>query len=112
VQRWPTRDGTIYYTNYTDGRRDAASICGSAVAFAGIIWLKFKQLGYPEFDRDIDRAARWVLQNQFPSDHPDPNLRGAFLETWVKNEAGRTRIYVRDIATAFGLRFLAAYARV
>jgi hypothetical protein len=109
VQKWPTKDGAIYYTNYTDGRRDAGSICGSAVAFSGIIWLKFKQLGYSEFDRDIDRAARWVLANQFPADHPDPNLRGAFLETWTKVEGGRTRVYVRDIATAFGLRFLAGY---
>jgi hypothetical protein len=109
VQKWPTKDGTIYYSNYIDGRRDAGSICGSAVAFSGIIWLKFKKLGYSEFDRDIDRAARWVLANQFPADHPDPNLRGAFLETWTKVEDGRTHVYIRDIATAFGLRFLAAY---
>lgn len=110
VQRWPTKDGHIYYTNYADGRHDASSICGSAVAFAGIVWLKFRKMGYSEFNRDIDRAARWVVQNQFPPDHPDPNLRGAFLETWVKNEGGRARVYVRDIATAFGLRFLAEYS--
>jgi hypothetical protein len=109
VQKWPTKDGTIYYTNYTDGRRDAGSVCGSAVAFSGYVWLRLKQLGYAEFDRDIDRAARWVIANQWPVNHPDPNLRGAFFETWMKVEDGRTRLYVRDIATAFGLRFLAAY---
>jgi hypothetical protein len=111
VQKWPTKDGAIYYTNYTDGRRDAGSVCGSAVAFSGYIWLRLKQLGYHEFDRDIDRAARWVIANQWPTNHPDPNLRGAFFETWMKVENGRTRIYVRDIATAFSLRFLAAYLK-
>jgi hypothetical protein len=111
VQKWPTKDGTIYYTNYTDGRRDAGSICGSAVAFSGYIWLKLKQLGYTEFNSDIDRAARWVVANQWPTSHPDPNLRGAFFETWTKVEDGRTHVYVRDIATAFSLRFLAHYIR-
>ena len=32
-------DGTIYYKNYLDGRSNQNSVCGSAVAFAGIIWL-------------------------------------------------------------------------
>jgi hypothetical protein len=112
IQKWPTRDGIIYYTNRTDGSRDASSICGSAVAFAGIIWLQLRQMGYREFDDHIHRAARWLVNNQFPADHPDPNLRGAFLETWVKNEHGHTHIFVRDIATAFGLRFLAAYGEM
>ncbi len=109
VQKWPTATGAIYYTNRTDGSRDASSICGSAVAFSGYIWLKMSQLGYKEFDNDIHRAARWLVRTQFPEQHPDPNLRGAFLETWAKPASNANTIFVRDIATAFGLRFLSKY---
>ncbi len=109
VQKWPTKEGVIYYINRTDGSRDASSICGSAVAFSGYIWLKMNQLGYSEFDKDIHRAARWLVRTQLPVTHPDINLRGAYLETWVKPDKNATAIFTRDIATAFGLRFLANY---
>ena len=109
VQQWQQRDGRIYYRNRPDGSFDKNSICGSAAAFAGILWLELQQLGYAEFDRNIERSLNFVLRNQFPADHPDPNLRGAFLETWSKTHRGEARIFVRDIATSFGLRFLAKY---
>ncbi|MEL7117833.1 MAG: hypothetical protein AAFO07_00270 [Bacteroidota bacterium] len=109
VQKWQRRDGRIYYRNRPDGTYDSNSICGSAVAFAGILWLEFQQLGYDEFDKSIERSLAFVLNNQFPADHPDPNLRGAFLETWSKTHEGEARIFVRDIATSFGLRFLSKY---
>lgn len=109
AQSWMTKEGIIYYTNYTDGRREVGSICGSAVAFAGLLWLKCRQLGETDFDEYIHRAARWLVQHQFPANHPDPNLQGLFLETWQKHQNNQTRLFVRDIATAFALRFLAAY---
>lgn len=109
VQQWQQRDGRIYYRNRPDGSYENNSICGSAVAFAGILWLELQQLGYDEFDRNISRSLSFILNNQFPIDHPDPNLRGAFLETWSKTKEGQARIFMRDIATSFGLRFLSKY---
>jgi len=107
--RWQQKNGHIYYTNRLDGSYDPSSVCGSATAFAAIIWLKLIQLGYSEFVPGVNRAASWIVANQFPENHPDPNLRGAFLETWSKWQDGQLRVYVRDIATSFSLRFLAAY---
>ncbi len=106
---WQRKDGVIYYRNYTDpDRMNRSSICGSAVSFAGILWLKLRQHGYEkEFEAPIEEAAHWVMQNRFAADHPDPNLRGAFLETRRRTQDGRTLVRVRDIATSFGLRFLA-----
>ncbi|MEM1321154.1 MAG: beta-L-arabinofuranosidase domain-containing protein [Bacteroidota bacterium] len=109
VQLWQQKDGRMYYTNRPDGTFDKSSICGSAAAFAGIIWLHLKAQGYDEFDESIERALAFVLNNQFPTDHPDPNLRGAFLETWSKTKDGEAWLRVRDVATAFGLRFLVQY---
>lgn len=111
VQAWQRKDGRIYYTNRPDGTYDRRSICGSAVAFAGLIWLQLQAHGYNEFDQNIERSVQFILNNQFPADHPDPNLRGAFLETWSKTVDGKAWLRVRDIATAFGLRFLCAYYR-
>ena len=111
VVDWQKKDGVIYYRNYTDPKRmNRSSICGSAVSFAGILWLKLREHGYKEeFEKPIQEAARWVMQNRFAADHPDPNLRGAFLETRRRHKNDRTLIRVRDIATSFGLRFLALY---
>ncbi|MEM1214437.1 MAG: beta-L-arabinofuranosidase domain-containing protein [Bacteroidota bacterium] len=109
VQKWQRKDGRMYYTNRPDGSFDKASICGSAVAFAGLLWLELQALGYDEFDQNIERSLAFVLNNQFPVDHPDPNLRGAFLETWSKTVDGEAWLRVRDVATSFGLRFLVRY---
>jgi beta-glucuronidase len=106
-------DGAIFYDNNIDAntgiRARERSLTGSAVAFAGLIWLRLRDHGFEEFTPNIERSLRWLLANRYPTNHPDPNLRGGFLETWVKNDDGATRIQVRDIATAFALRFLAAY---
>jgi beta-glucuronidase len=106
-------DGAIFYDNtlLPDGtfRIRERSLTGSAVAFAGLVWLRLRDHGHDEFAPHVERSLAWLLANRYPADHPDPNLRGSFLETWVKQDDAGTRIQVRDIATAFALRFLAAY---
>jgi rhamnogalacturonyl hydrolase YesR len=105
-------DGTIFYQNFLDGRRNRDSICGSAVSFAGILWLRLMQYGVGEEFRDnLERSVNWVLQNRFSIDHPDPNLAGAFLETRTRRREGKVWMTMRDIATSFGLRFLSEYYR-
>jgi len=108
---WQSGDGRIYYENYLDGTVDEDSISGSAVAFAGMLWMDLRARGVDAFDDRIDRSADWLLKNQFATDHPDPSLRGAFLETRVRYDDGHVWMRNRDIATAFALRFLARYYR-
>lgn len=104
-------DGSILYDNFLDGRSREGSWSGSAVAFSGIVWLRLENLRPGSGLRPhIERSARWLLRNQFPADHPDPNLRGGFLETRLRSSADGARIEYRDISTAFALRFLAAYS--
>lgn len=102
-------DGTIYYTNYLDGKINKNSICGSAVSFAGIMWLRLKELGFDEFDLNVEKSLNWILKNRFSFDHPDKNLAGSFFETRVRSKKGKMWVTVRDIATSFGLRFLTQY---
>lgn len=110
VQKWQQKQGHIYYSNRTDESYDASSVCGSATAFAGLLWLRLWQEGYGEFKPCAEKALQWVLANQLPANHPDPNLRGAVWESWRKWSAdGRMQLYVRDVATAFSLRLLAAW---
>jgi hypothetical protein len=104
---YQNRHGVIAYSLNVDGSSRPDSITGSATSFAGMLWLRLRAHGVEGFDDAIDRSLAWTLANRFPLDHPDPNLRGAFLETRVRTVDGVTRIAVRDIATAFGLRFLA-----
>jgi hypothetical protein len=102
--------GTIFYQNFLDGTRNENSITGSAIAFAGIIWLRLLEHGVgDEFLQNIDRSINWMLNNQFAYDHPDENLRGAILNTRVRNRFGKVWIVNRDIGTSFGLRFMAKY---
>lgn len=105
------KHGVIYYRNYADGRHNPKSLCGSALSFAGLLWLELRELGHDEFTEPIEKAREWVLNNRFATDHPDPNLGGAFLETRRYERAEGNKIYVRDIATAFGLRFLTELAK-
>lgn len=108
MARVQDRRGVIFYDLNENGAWTASSMTGSAVSFAGILWLRLKWYGVgAPFADNLTRAQDWVLANQFALDHPDPNLRGALLETRVRTVYGRVRILVRDIATAFGLRFLA-----
>lgn len=104
------KDGTIYYVNYTDGKpSDKGSICGSAVAFAGILWIRLAGYGYDEFVPSYERSIQWILKNRYANDHPDPNLRGAVVNTRMRSKNGKVWLTHRDVGTSFGLRFLAAY---
>jgi len=105
-----TKEGTIFYDNYTNGREpDKGSATGSSVAFAGIVWLKLAGYGYKEFDANIEKSAEWILKNRYAQDHPDPNLRGAVLETRTRFRKGKIWLTNRDIGTSFALRFLVDY---
>lgn len=103
-------DGTIYYVNYTDGKpSDKGSICGSAVAFAGIVWIRLAEYGYPEFIPSYEKSVQWLLKNRYDINHPDPNLRGAIVNTRYRSKKGKVWLTHRDVGTSFGLRFLSAY---
>jgi len=103
-------DGTIYYKNYLNGKSNPDSPCGSAVSFAGIIWLRLMQYGVgDEFEENMERSLDWVLNNRFSPDHPDKNLAGAFFEYRARRKNDKMWITMRDIATSFGLRFLSDY---
>lgn len=109
-QKAQTGDGTIYYKNYIDGRRNENSITGSAVAFAGILWIRLVNYGVGEtFKENIEKSAQWILKNRYSVNHPDPNLRGAVIETRTRHRKGKLWITQRDIGTSFGLRFLSKY---
>jgi uncharacterized protein YyaL (SSP411 family) len=108
--RFQKKDGAFYYRNYLDGSADRRSISGSTTSFAGIVWLRLIQHGVgDEFKQNVDRSLRWVLANRFAKDHPDRNLAGAFLELRSKSKRGTVTISNRDLATPFGIRFLADY---
>jgi uncharacterized protein YyaL (SSP411 family) len=105
-------DGTIYYKNYLDGRSNQNSVCGSAVAFAGIIWLRLSQYVYEdEFKGNIQKSLDWLLKNRFSQDHPDKNLAGATINIRTRRKKGKIWMTNRDIGTSFALRFLADYYR-
>ncbi len=105
-------DGTIYYVNFLDGSYNSNSLCGSGVSFAGILWLRLLQYGVgDEYIENIERSLEWVLNNRYATDHPDPNLAGAFVETRMRHIYGGLWYTMRDLGTSFGLRFLADYYR-
>jgi len=101
--------GTIYYKNFVDGTRDRSSVCGSAVAFSGILWLRLREHGVTGFDDDIELSLDWILKNRYAKDHPDPNRAGAVINTRLRHKKGKLWITQRDVGTTFGVRFLAAY---
>jgi len=106
-------DGTIFYVNYTDGKpSDKGSVCGSAVAFAGILWIRLAEYGYDEFIPAYERSIQWILKNRYSINHPDPNLRGAVVNTRFRSKKGNIWLTHRDVGTSFGLRFLAAYYKL
>jgi rhamnogalacturonyl hydrolase YesR len=108
MARVQDRRGAIYYDLQQDGTWSQASLTGSAVAFAAMLWMRLRAHGVgDEFTPNIDRALAWVMANRFAEDHPDASVRGAILETRLRTVDGRVRVLMRDIATAFGLRFLA-----
>ncbi len=110
VQR---KDGTIYYTNYLDGKANENSVSGSTVAFAGIVWLRLLRQGAgEEFRKNIQRSLTWTLVNRYRRDHPDANLAGGFIELRTRRKDGRLWITHRDVGTSFSIRFLTDYYRM
>ncbi len=102
--------GVIYYKNYLDGRADHGSICGSSVSFMGMLMIRLIDYGVgAAFKERVELCADWVLKNRFFSDHSDPNLRGAFMNIRLRFRKGKHWMVNRDVGTAMGLRFLAAY---
>ena len=101
--------GTIYYQNFLDGTRDRSSICGSAVAFSGILWLRLREHGVQGLDENIELSLEWILKNRFATDHSDPNLAGAVINTRLRHRKGKLWYTNRDIGSSFGVRFLASY---
>jgi hypothetical protein len=102
-------DGTIYYKNYLNGEVDRGSICGSSVAFTGLLMLRLQELGIKDYTEKIKLCAKWLIRNQYRPDHPDPNLAGAILNTRIRHRKGKNWMVNRDVGTAFGLRFLSRY---
>ena len=105
-------DGTMFYDNYINGRpSDKGSVCGSEVALAGILWMRLAGYGFEEFVPHYERSAEWLVKNRFATDHPDPNLRGAVVNTRMRFRKGEMWMTQRDVGTSFGLRFLSIYYR-
>jgi hypothetical protein len=98
-------DGAFDYVQNISGRGGSMSPTGSATAFAGILWLGLRAEGHKEFDAQIHTAARWLITNRFPANHPDPNLRGQVLERRIKGGG----ILQRDLGNLFAARFLSQY---
>lgn len=100
-------DGAFDYSQNVSGKSGSMSPTGSATAFAGILWLGLRAEGYQEFDPHIHAAARWLIANRYPANHPDPNLRGLVVERRIKGDS----IVQRDLGSFFAARFLAQYAQ-
>lgn len=111
--KFQNKDGSLFYVNYLNGKKNQNSICGSAVSFAGLLWLKLIEAGVgDEFKVNVERSLQFVLKNRFSIDHPDKNLAGGFFETRVRSKKNKIWFVAReDIATTFGLRFLSDYYR-
>ncbi len=104
------KDGTIFYENYLDGKFRENSLTGSAVSFAGILWMRLDALGDgTEFRPNIERSITWVLASQFSPTHPDRNLAGGFIDSRTRSKNGQIWLTQRDVGTSFALRFLTSY---
>lgn len=109
-QKAQQKDGTIYYKNYLNGSFDNNSIAGSAVAFAGLLWIKMVEYGHGnEFRKSIEESYKWISKNYFAYDHPDRNLRGGVIDFEMKDKKGHLEFIQRDLGTTFALRFLIDY---
>ena len=108
--KFQKKSGTIFYENFLNGTSTESSPSGSTVAFAGLLWLRMIQLGAGDgFAEPLARSLEWTLRNRYPANHPDPNLAGGFFNLRASSANSPVRLVYRDIGTAFGLRFLAAY---
>jgi uncharacterized protein YyaL (SSP411 family) len=109
-QKAQRKDGTIYYVNHVDGSYREGSITGSAVAFAGILWIRLIKAGAgDEFKSNVERSASWIISNRFSAEHPDKNLAGAVINLRVRHKKGKIWMTQRDVGTSFGIRFLVDY---
>ncbi|GBD92320.1 hypothetical protein BMS3Abin04_03055 [bacterium BMS3Abin04] len=109
-KKFQLKNGAFYYRNFLDGRADKYSISGSTSSFAGILWLRLLKYGVgDEFKGNIEKSLQWVLKYRYSKSHPDKNLAGGFMEIRSKSKKGKLKIRNRDIATAFGIRFLCDY---
>lgn len=109
-QKAQRKEGTIFYKNYLDGSYNENSITGSAVAFAGILWIRLAKYGVgDEFKSNIKKSFDWIVKNRFSVDHPDENLRGAVINLRTRRKHGKIWMTQRDVGTSFALRFLAEY---
>ncbi|MBI3885344.1 MAG: hypothetical protein HY302_06400 [Opitutae bacterium] len=110
--KFQQRDGSFYRDNFLDGTSKENSVTGSTVSFAGLLWLRLTRHGAGAgFEAPLQRALQWVLANRFAATHPDPNLAGAFYNLRSAAKGAKLEVLQRDLGTAFGLRFLAAYYR-
>lgn len=109
--KFQSGSGAFYYKNYVDGTAtDKSSITGSAVAFIGILGIRLVEHGVGEqFKENIENSYKWVIKNRYSINHPDPNLRGQLVNLRSRHKKGKHWITQRDVGTAFGMRFLAAY---
>ncbi len=105
------KSGAIYYKNFLDGSYEHGSICGSSVSFMGMLMIRLVNYGYAaeDYEERIELCADWLQKNRFSMDHEDPNLQGAFMNIRTRFRKGKHWIVNRDVGTAFGLRFFAAY---
>jgi hypothetical protein len=104
-------DGSFDYRQSISGEGGRDQPTGSATAFAGLLWLDLRRDGVRKFDEQIHAAARWLIANRYPADHPDPNLRGLVVERRVKRTEGSPAILQRDLGNLFAVRFFEAYLR-
>jgi hypothetical protein len=112
-QSFQPSSGIFYYKNFVNGKdSDRGSICGSAVSFMGMLSIRLVGYGVgDEFKESIDQSAKWIIKNRFDNNHPDENLRGAFMNLRVRNKKGKIWMTQRDVGTSMGMRFLASYYR-
>jgi rhamnogalacturonyl hydrolase YesR len=109
-QKAQRKEGTIFYKNYLDDSYNENSITGSAVAFAGMLWIRLVKYGVgEEFKTNIKKSYDWIVKNRFSINHPDENLRGAVINLRTRRKKGKIWMTQRDVGTSFSLRFLAEY---
>ncbi|MDD3078740.1 MAG: hypothetical protein PHH37_06520 [Paludibacter sp.] len=102
-------DGAMFYYAKLNGYIDKSTICSSESAFAGLIWIRLINYGMTEFTTNVDSSLSWLMNACFSQSHPDPNLKGAVIETSIQVKHGVTTIINRDLGTIFALRFLVKY---
>ncbi len=102
-------NGAIYYTRL-DGKHGSYAVSGSASAFAGLLWLElYKKIPDPRYLEAINLSLDFLLYTQYSDDFEDPNLRGAYFESWGMIEHSGFSYYTfRDLATVFAVQFISA----